>query len=249
VSLRDGVRLAIGTFTVVPVAAPRTVTAHEAKIAILLGPVIGGLLGGAAVVVLLVVDLAGGGDLLAAALAVSVLALLTRGMHLDGLADVADGLGSGQGRPGALTVMRRPDIGAFGALVLVLVVVLQVAALARAQELGMGTVALVVAVVSGRVAIVGACVRGVPAARLEGLGATVAGSVPAVAAVAWTVVLLGLSAFFGFGWVLVSSGGLVAALMLLVHCVRRFGGITGDVLGAVSETATTAALVLGALAG
>jgi adenosylcobinamide-GDP ribazoletransferase len=249
VSLRDGVRLAIGTFTVVPVVPPRTVTAREARIAVLLGPVIGGLLGGAAAAVLIVVAAVGGGDLLGAALAVSVLALLTRGLHLDGLADVADGLGSRHESAGALAIMRRPDIGAFGVLVLVLVVVMQVTALARAQGLGVGVVALALAVVTGRVAIVGACVRGVPAARPDGLGASVASTVPPVAAVAWVVVLLGLSVASDARWALVSGGGLVVGALLLAHCVRRFGGITGDVLGAVSEVATTAALVLGALVG
>jgi adenosylcobinamide-GDP ribazoletransferase len=250
VSLADGVRLAIGTFTVVPVRPPRMVTAREARMAILAAPLLGGFLGTVAGVVLLIIDALGGGDLLAAALAVATLAALTRGIHLDGLADVADGLGSGRDRAAALAVMRRPDLGAFGVLTLVLVIVLQVVALARVHQMQVGPVALVVAVVTGRVAIVLGCVSGVPAARPSGLGATVAGTVPPLAAVTWVAALFVLAAWGidSISMAVASLGGLLGAMLVLAHCVRRLGGVTGDVLGAVNETATTAALTLVALA-
>ena len=109
----------------------------------------------------------------------AALALLTRGLHLDGLADLADGLGSGQPAPTALDIMRRSDIGPFGTVTLVLVLLAQVAALAHAEAEGdgRGPAALIVAVVTGRLALTWACRRGVAAARQEGLGALVAGTV------------------------------------------------------------------------
>ena len=68
----------------------------------------------------------------------AALALLTRGLHLDGLADLADGLGSGQPAATALDIMRRSDIGPFGTVTLVLVLLTQVAALAHAEAEGDG---------------------------------------------------------------------------------------------------------------
>jgi adenosylcobinamide-GDP ribazoletransferase len=248
VSLADGVRLAIGTFTIVPVGPPRSVTGREARIAILSAPILGALLGIVATLVLWTADTWGGGELLASGLAMATIAVLTRGIHLDGLADVADGLGSGRDREAALAVMRRPDIGAFGTLTLVFVIVLQIAALSRAYQTQIGLAALGLAVVTGRVAIVLACVGGIPAARRDGLGAAVAGSVPRSAAITWLVGLFALAWRTGNLSTAVSSlAALLIAMLVLAHCVRRLGGVTGDVLGTVNETATTTALILTAL--
>ncbi|MYV40156.1 adenosylcobinamide-GDP ribazoletransferase, partial [Streptomyces sp. SID1328] len=70
------------------------------------------------------------GPLLAAVASAAVPAALTRGLHLDGLADTADGLGSGKPAEQALAIMKRSDIGPFGVLTLVLTLLAQVAALA-----------------------------------------------------------------------------------------------------------------------
>ena len=78
----------------------------------------------------------GAGPLTASGLAVGSLALLTRGLHLDGLADLADGLASGKPAPAALDIMRRSDIGPLGVVTLVLTLLLQVAALSQAESAG-----------------------------------------------------------------------------------------------------------------
>jgi adenosylcobinamide-GDP ribazoletransferase len=215
-------------------------------------------------------------DLLTAVLAVAALALLTRGLHLDGLADTVDGLGV-KGVDGVdsavverrLAVMRAPDVGAFGAVALVLVVLLQVTALAVSTSAGIGTAALVVAAATGRLAATWCCAVGVPSARPDGLGAAVAGTVPRTAALAMTIVVLVGAALLGsvqlhpplttalggqvdprasVALVVAVLVGLGAGALLLRRCVVRFGGITGDVLGAVVEVTTTAALVAIALA-
>ncbi|MCX6433407.1 MAG: adenosylcobinamide-GDP ribazoletransferase, partial [Actinobacteria bacterium] len=126
----DALRLAIGTLTRLPVPVPRTVDARVARGAMLLAPLVGALL---AVVVGGVAQLlqprvsAAAGPLVLSALAIATIAYVTRGLHLDGLADTADALGSGRPANEALDIARRSDIGPFGVVTIVLVLLVQVA--------------------------------------------------------------------------------------------------------------------------
>lgn len=257
--LPDAGRLALGTLTAVRVPPPRTVDRRTAGWAMALAPAVGLLL--ALLVALPLGLLAGAAEaspLLLACLAIGALALLTRGMHLDGLADTADGLGCGRPAPGALAVMRASDIGPFGVATVVLVLLVQVAALATALSAGIGGAALAVALVTGRLALALTCLPAFPAARPDGLGATVAGSLrpagavvavgTALVAVAGAAVALGGSGGAATLALLASLLGVVPGLLLARRCLRRLGGMTGDVCGAVVEVATTAALVATALA-
>ncbi|MEZ5115473.1 MAG: adenosylcobinamide-GDP ribazoletransferase [Candidatus Nanopelagicales bacterium] len=268
----DWLRLSVGTLTALPVPAPRAVTRRTAGAAMLSAPLVGVALGVVAAVVLWSVrTLAGPAaevvgtpgaapavaltDLLAAALALGAVAWATRGLHLDGLADTADGLASGRRGEQALAVMRRSDIGPAGVATLVLVLLAQVAALAVAAADHHGTTAAVVAVAAGRLGLAWACRRGVPAARPDGLGAGVAGTVPVAAAAAATALLAAVA--FAVASLdddastrllvlapLAVLAGSVAAVLLVRRTRRRLGGISGDVLGAVVETATLAALLV-----
>ena len=100
-------------------------------------------------------------------LAIGVLAALTRGLHLDGLADLADGLGSRKPAGAALDIMKRSDIGPFGVLTIVLILLIQAAALARAEQLGRGALAIGAAVVGARLAIMLLPGRNSPRARTD----------------------------------------------------------------------------------
>ncbi|MFJ5215049.1 adenosylcobinamide-GDP ribazoletransferase [Streptomyces sp. NPDC088354] len=254
----DGLRFAFGTLTVLRVRVTRW-DRPAARAGMLAAPLVGlvaGLFAAAAGGVLL---LLGCGPLLAAAGTVAVTAALTRGLHLDGLADTADGLGSGRPAEDALRIMRQSDIGPFGVLTLVLVLLGQVAALAGAYgtSWARGAAAFAVASVAARTAMTLACREGVPPARPEGLGAAVAGAVPARAAwgLAAGVVALCAAAGLPFGPYAVArfaAAALIAlgaAELLLRRCRARLGGVTGDVFGALCETACTAALVVLAAGG
>lgn len=195
------------------------------------------------------------GALVTAAVTIAGLGLLTRGLHLDGLADTADGFGP-LGDPAAgLAAMRRSDIGAFGVAALSLTLLTQCGALSRDIALGRGVSSVIVAVVAGRLAMTWAGIPGVPAARPSGLGAMVAGSVQRPVAWSFTgLAVIGTLTPAAFGSTVTAfrltaalAGALVAGLLLRRRAVRRFGGITGDILGAICEVATMAALLITAI--
>ncbi|MEU6573088.1 adenosylcobinamide-GDP ribazoletransferase [Streptomyces sp. NPDC046805] len=249
----DGLRFAFGTLTVLPVKVSRW-DREAARGGMLSAPLAGLVVGTCAAALGVLLLFLGSGPLLAAVAAAAVPAALTRGLHLDGLADTADGLGSGKPAEDALRIMKQSDIGPFGVVTLVLVVLAQVAALAQAygDSWARGALAAVVSATAARLALTLAARAGTPAARPEGLGAAVAGVVPTGGALA---VALAVAAVAAGGGALLGAYDLVravlavvasvaAAELLLRRCTRRFGGVTGDVFGALAETAATTALVV-----
>jgi adenosylcobinamide-GDP ribazoletransferase len=242
----------ISMFTIVPVRVPVDLQPGEGTGALLWLPVVGALVGAAAALPAAAIrEWAPHANLLGAVLAVALLALLTRCLHLDGLADTADGLGSGAPAARALEIMRQSDIGPFGVVVLIFVLGADVAALGCLQGgPWMPVGVLAVAAATGRVAAVHGAVQGVRAARASGFGSIVADQVPQAAAVAWTVGLLALGAVVAIslsipvGWILVPQAvALAAAHLFKLHAVRRLGGVTGDVFGALIESATAITLI------
>ncbi|MFI0349846.1 adenosylcobinamide-GDP ribazoletransferase [Actinomadura sp. 9N407] len=241
-----GLRLSVSLLTIVPVRATGT-GRDAARQAMLLAPVIGLIVGAAAAIPLLLGPL-GLDPLPRAVLAVAAMALITRALHLDGLADLADGLGSGRPPEEALAVMKRSDIGPFGVVTLLLALLLQVAALAATPD---AAAAVLIAAVTGRLVLAWACRSGVASARPGGLGALVAGTISTRAALAATVLVLMAAAATGAAFdlgalraVLAVLAALAVALLMLRHATRRLGGVTGDVFGALVELATTTTLVV-----
>jgi adenosylcobinamide-GDP ribazoletransferase len=241
----DGLRLAVSWLSVLPIPAQR-VDEHTCRQAISFAPLVGALVGAFGAATLWALTAFGAPPLLAGLLTVGVLVLVTRGMHVDGLADTVDGLGCYGPPERALSVMRDGGAGPFAVVALILVLGVQAVSLA---ELANAPLTVVLACAVGRAGFVLCCRTGVPAARPEGMGALVAGSQPTWLVAAWWLVLLAWAAL-GFGWHAALAVALAAALLLALtrHTRRRFGGITGDVLGAASELATTVVLATTAIA-
>lgn len=251
----DALRLALGTLTAFPVPAPRGVTRRTARDAMLLAPLAALLLLALPAALLL---LAAPWDrpalqLPGAVVLVALLAVQTRAFHLDGLADTVDGLTASYDRERALTVMRTGDVGPAGAAALVLVLLLQISALAGLLASPSGAVLGALALVSSRLTLTLMCVGG-RAARTSGLGETVVGAVPAVAGGPIVVVALGLAGLLTSatdvglaGGPIVVLAGLVGGLVVRGLATRRLGGLTGDVLGAAVEIACAVSLFAGLL--
>ena len=262
-------RLALGLFTVIPVRVGADPDRRTVRSAMLLAPVIGlgiGILA-AAVLFFARVGLDASftrepsgsslASLASAAVAIVALELLSGGLHLDGLADTADGLAARGDKERTTAVMRDPAVGSIGAAAVMMVLLIEVTALALAVQRGHGTETIVTAVVAGRVAIVWGCTR--RAARTDGLGAWVSRSVPVWGAVVVTgaalLVPLVLSAVDDDARVATTvfvvaalPAGLLVAAVATMPIRRRLGGISGDVLGAACQAATAGALVLAACA-
>ncbi|CCG02669.1 adenosylcobinamide-GDP ribazoletransferase [Blastococcus saxobsidens] len=249
-----GLLAALGLFSVVPVPAHAR---HPMAGVLHWLPVVGLLLGSLACLPALAVwrGAGAGSPLLGAALVVTALALLTRGLHLDGTADLADGLGSGRPAGQALAIMRRPDVGAFGVAAVACVLILQVTALGSVlavSSVPVGVLTVALATTTGRVAVLHAASR--PPASGSSLGVLVAGSgAPVVrwgttagllVAAAGARVVTGGSAGQVLWWVAAVVVALLVAALLARHAARRLGGVNGDVFGAVLEIATTGTLVV-----
>jgi len=182
--------------------------------------------------------------LVAGLAAAAAAAVLTGALHLDGLADTADGYG-GRSRARALEIMRDHAVGSYGAVALVLDIGLRAAAVAALAARPHGLLWLVAAGALSRSAAAGVGAL-LPNARPDGMGRVLEGAGRGRVAVAAAVgaAIAGLSA----GWAGLAAAAGVAALAALWgwHCRRRLGGVTGDTLGAASEGCEIAVLLAGA---
>lgn len=248
--MRDGWRLAVGTCTVLPIGLPGVLDRRTAGWGMLLAPLAFLPVALVAVGVSWALAWLGAPEQIGGLVGVGVVLLGTRAIHVDGLADTVDGLGSGGDAERALSVMRRSDIGPMGVVTLIVTLGLQAVALGHLAGQGEWLLAAVTLAAS-RAALTLGTRQSVPAARPDGLGVAVAGSVDTLAAaLQWLVVgivltIAGLAD--GRPWwagVTITSAGFAAAQLMLAKCRQRLGGVTGDVLGCLVEVAATTMLVM-----
>lgn len=183
--------------------------------------------------------------LLSAGLVLALWKVATGGIHLDGLADCLDGLG-GQNPEHRRSIMRDSRIGAFGAIGLILDLLIAFLALADMPPGQRGRL-LFLAPAVGRLAplLLGPRLRA--ATPGQGAGATFVAALPSWAGPAHLAVLLGLATWLVGGWgVVLTVGALATASLAASALAWRFGGVTGDVLGADVELCELAFLLAGA---
>jgi adenosylcobinamide-GDP ribazoletransferase len=179
--------------------------------------------------------------LLAALLTVTVWKLLTGGLHLDGLADCLDGL-VGRDAEHRLAIMRDSRIGAFGAIGLILFLMLEIVALAElTRDARWGALVAAPAIARATPAVIG---RLFSPARADGQGAAFRmGLRPSAVVVGTMVALAAATLVLGWPGVAAVAAGMAAGVGLAAFLGRRLGGVTGDVLGAAVEVSELAVLL------
>lgn len=237
-----GLTTALGLFTIIPAPFVATIDRSLARRAMAALPWLGLLLGGVAAGVGYGLWWRTGSMVLASVGALVVLQALTGAMHLDGLADTADGLGSRQPPDQVLEVMRRSDIGPMGVSSIVLVLLIDAACLASLPH-PLSWVVIAVSPMVGRLTAVWASVGESPA-RPGGFGALVVGVTTPASAWVNTAATLLVASTLGW-WADATWGAVAVAGSCLVslgvgfgwrrHLVRRLGGLTGDAFGSLIE--------------
>lgn len=255
---------AVGLFTIVPAPPVVEIDRRLAGRTMAAFPWVGLLLGLVGGVLLVAVDLMGAGAFLGAVLALAVVALLTGALHLDGLADTADGLGSRKPREEALRIMRRSDIGPMGVVSLLFVLLVEAGALQTLTEVSavVAAAAFTVSTTAGRAAVTAATVSPL-SARATGFGAlftgvtsrataslTVAAVIAVAAGLGGVAAMATGEAFSGGGaglFAVACCAALAVGTAWARHLRTRLDGMTGDVFGSIVEVTQVTFLVAAAL--
>ncbi len=233
---------AVGFLTVIPVPSRSDLGGKDLGGSIIYFPLVGALAG---------VALAGLDwglqpilpSLPSAALVVTAMVVISGGLHMDGLADTADGFFSHASRDRALEIMKDSRIGPMGVLAVISVFVMKFSAIA-ATDPGSRWMALLMAPVAGRLAME-VCLSTAPYVRgSSGLGSAFVTNPKLTSPILGLVFTSGLGVLTcgGAGVVIVVSA-LAVTLLFSMYSYRRIGGMTGDTYGAVCELAETASLI------
>lgn len=177
--------------------------------------------------------------LVASALVVALWAVLTGGLHLDGLADACDALFAATTRERRLEILRDVHIGAFGATGLVLVLLLKFAAVASLNS----NAALLLAPLLARWSIVYASAY--PMARREGMAVLFTNGLGRRDIFLAILVTSLATVFFGWFGVAAFVASVLTTTLIARLALARLGGLTGDIYGMVCESVEVAVLLVG----
>ena len=181
--------------------------------------------------------------LLSGALIVIALAVLTRGLHLDGLMDSADALLGGFARERRLAILRDPNVGAFAVIALVSVMLIKVIAIAEMPPLGKLSALLLFPCLSRWAMLL--TMELYPYAREQGLGTAFMQSRGRwQLALGFAIALFASLALGGTYGVVLLAAASALAWGIGAWAARLLGGATGDIYGAVNELTETALLFL-----
>jgi adenosylcobinamide-GDP ribazoletransferase len=197
-------------------------------------PVVGLLIGGMAAALNYALGFIFPG-LLASVFVVIFLLMISGGLHIDGLADTADGFMSSRPKERILEIMKDSRTGPMGVVAIVCVIALKIAALASVPS-GARWFALLMIPLAGRVALV-TNLSVLPYAKAEGgLGSIFHQNTSKYHAV-WALVVLVVVGWFAGRWLGLTAGvvSFAAGLLFALHVYRKIGGLTGDTLGAACE--------------
>jgi adenosylcobinamide-GDP ribazoletransferase len=182
-----------------------------------------------------------------AALVLTLGAMLTGGLHEDGLSDTADGLYGGWTRERRLAIMKDSRVGSYGVLALVLVTLARWSALTALLVFGGPThahwAALVAAGAVSR-APMALIMALLPNARGEGLSHATGRPSQGTALAALALALALAVVLTGWAAVSMIGAALGVGVLLSVSALRRIGGQTGDILGASQQLAEAACLAV-----
>ena len=178
-----------------------------------------------------------------AVLVLALGAMLTGGLHEDGLSDTADGLYGGWTKARRLEIMKDSRVGSYGVLALVLVVLARWSALTALLVFGGHWAALVATGALSRapMALVMALL---PNARGEGLSHATGRPSQTAALVALGLATALAALLVGWTALPMAAAALGAGVLLSVSALRRIGGQTGDILGASQQLAEVACLAV-----
>lgn len=235
------VATAFSLLTRLPVPVDRATSADRAAAAVWAWPLTGmaiGLMGGLTAHVLWALGVNSG---LSALAAIGTMVLVTGGLHEDGLADTADGLGPDVSREQRFEIMKDSRVGSFAVIALALALMARWGALSQFH--GWQLTGLLVAAAAGSRSLMAAAMAIVPPARQTGLSAMIGRPRANAALLGLAIALFATLRIMGWPGMIALLVAMLAALPVLMLAQRRLGGQTGDILGAAQICAEIGFLV------